>query len=218
MAAVLLRATRLAKAYPGPPAFRLQVPELALEEGAATLLCGPNGAGKSTLLRAIAGLETVAPDAQFAWRGQPNARPALGKDSAYLHQDPYVFKSTALANVAYASARCRQPQQQAMDSLRWAGLGEYASTPARRLSGGQQRRLALARIHAMPASLLLLDEPTAQLDEQGTASVARLIGDLAAAGRTVLAATHDDRLAARLPAARRLAIEAGMLQAGSSGN
>ncbi len=154
-------------------------------DGGALLLLGANGSGKSTLLRVLAGLKR--PDAgQVAWRGQDaREQPAI---VAYLgHLDAVKPGLTALENLALAA---RVGQGSAASALEAVGLLALADLPARLLSAGQKRRLALARLVVSRAGLWLLDEPTLGLD---TASVERLGVLLAAhraAGGVVVTATH----------------------------
>ncbi len=154
-------------------------------DGGALLLLGANGSGKSTLLRVLAGLKR--PDAgQVAWRGQDaREQPAV---VAYLgHLDAVKPGLTALENLALAA---RVGRGSAASALEAVGLSALADLPARLLSAGQKRRLALARLVVSRAGLWLLDEPTLGLD---TASVERLGALLAAhraAGGVVVTATH----------------------------
>ncbi len=154
-------------------------------DGGALLLLGANGSGKSTLLRVLAGLKR--PDAgQVAWRGQDaREQPAV---VAYLgHLDAVKPGLTALENLALAA---RVGRGSAASALEAVDLSALADLPARLLSAGQKRRLALARLVVSRAGLWLLDEPTLGLD---TASVERLGVLLAAhraAGGVVVTATH----------------------------
>jgi heme exporter protein A len=171
---------------------------LTVAEGEALLLLGPNGSGKSTLLRLLAGLKR--PDAgELLWDGvDAMADPAAHAGRvAYLgHLDGIKAGLTVAENLAFAAAgRAVTPALAAL------GLDGLAELPARMLSAGQRRRLALARLPLSPAPLWLLDEPTLGLD---TASLDRLGALLAvhrAAGGMVVAATHLDL---PLPGARLL--------------
>ena len=159
-----------------------------------TLVLGPNGAGKSTLLRLIHGL--LRPSAgQLRW---PRAL-----TQAMVFQRPVMLRTTALANVmyglrlkGYAATECRQ---RAEASLARVGLASLAARPARLLSGGEQQRVALARVWALEPELLILDEPTASLDPASSREVERIIGDIAASGARILMTTHN------LGQARRIA-------------
>lgn len=159
------------------------------QPGAALLLVGPNGAGKSTLLRLLAGL--LAPAAGIlTWDGADTLDDlaAHGGRVAYLgHQDAIKPGLTARENLAFAASAGGGDPHAALGAV---GLADLADLPARLLSAGQRRRLALARVSLARAPLWLLDEPSLGLD---TAAVARLGGVLAAhraTGGIVLAATH----------------------------
>jgi heme exporter protein A len=157
--------------------------------GGALLLAGPNGAGKSTLLRLLAGLLPPAAG-RLLWDGA-DALADLAAHTpriAFLgHRDAVKPGLTVAENMRFAA---RLGGFDADAALAAMALADLAALPARMLSAGQSRRLALARIVLSPAPLWLLDEPTLGLD---TASVARLGTLLAAhrdAGGMVVAATH----------------------------
>ena len=160
-----------------------------LEPGGALLLVGANGAGKSSLLRLLAGL--LRPEAgQLLWDGADALadRAAHAARLRYLsHQDALKPALTARENLLFFAGLWGGDVDAALEAL---SLAPLAALPARVLSSGQKRRLALARLALGAAPLWLLDEPTVGLD---AASVERLGGLLArhrAAGGMVLAATH----------------------------
>jgi len=157
----------------------------AVPDGGALLLLGANGSGKSTLLRVLAGLKR--PDAgQIAWRGQDlREQPA---PAAYLgHLDAVKPGLTARENLALAARIGRGDATQALAALELSAL---ADLPARLLSAGQKRRLALARLLVSRAGLWLLDEPTLGLDADSVARLGALMAAHRAAGGVVVAATH----------------------------
>jgi len=121
--------------------------------------------------------------------------------SAFLFQKPVMLRRTAAANIAFALAAARRPADRASVArqLDRVGLGAVAERPARRLSGGEQQRLALARALAREPEILFLDEPTASLDPQAAKVVEDLIHQVVAEGVTVVMSTHD------LGQARRIA-------------
>ncbi len=172
--------------------------DLAVPEGGALLLLGPNGAGKSTLLRALAGLKrldagTITFDGTTDYAGQ----------AAYLgHQDAIKPGLTTLENLAFAAAISGADRQGALDAL---GLRALADLPARMLSAGQKRRLALARLAVGAHKLWLLDEPTVGLDDASLHRLAALLATHRATGGVVVAATH---LALPLPGATELRLGA----------
>jgi tungstate transport system ATP-binding protein len=164
---------------------------LQLSPGAPTVLLGPNGSGKSTLLRVAMGL--IAPTSgRITWGG----RATPGERLAMVFQRPVMLRRTAAANIAYALGR-RDDARKA-ELLTQVGLAALADRPARKLSGGEQQRLALARALARDPEVLFLDEPTASLDPAATKSVEDIIRGVAASGVKIVMATHDIGQARRL--------------------
>jgi tungstate transport system ATP-binding protein len=164
---------------------------LTLTAGAPTLVVGPNGAGKTTLLRVCAGL--VAPSAgRITWGGRSNT-PSTRR--AIVFQRPVMLRRSVAANVAYALAQAgvsRHRRAARIDELlQRVGMAELLPRAARRLSGGEQQRLALARALARDPELLLLDEPTASLDPAAARSVEEIILTAAQSGIKIVMASHD---------------------------
>jgi heme exporter protein A len=162
---------------------------LNVPAGGALVLAGPNGSGKSTLLRLLAGL--VRPAAgRLLWEGADAFADLVGhgRRVAYLgHQDAVKPGLTVTENLRFAASISGRPIATALAAV---GLETLAELPARMLSAGQKRRLALSRLLLSTAPLWLLDEPTLGLD---TASIDRFGGLLARhreRGGMVVAATH----------------------------
>lgn len=188
----LLEARGLAHAYDRRGTV-LDIPALALPAGEIALLIGDNGAGKSTLLRILAGIIAPTRCEFFQFAGADKARPPA---AVYLHQTPYLFSTSVRANVQYGLRRCRLPLQQAEDAMQWAGIHHAATLPATQLSGGEQRRVALARIRALRPQLYLLDEPLTHLDGDGTQRIRDLIAQLREEGATAIISAHRSDLPA----------------------
>ncbi|WP_347881840.1 heme ABC exporter ATP-binding protein CcmA, partial [Mitsuaria sp. GD03876] len=156
-----------------------------LRAGQALALRGPNGSGKSSLLRQLAGLLPVE-------RGLIDGLDRAA-DVAYLaHQNGLGLDLSARENLALSArvaGRRAEPAaiQAAIDD---AGLGRLAATPVRRLSQGQRRRLALARVRLSGRPLWLLDEPTAALDADGERAFASQLARHLEAGGLAVVATH----------------------------
>jgi tungstate transport system ATP-binding protein len=181
---------------------------LELAREAITVLIGPNGAGKSTLLRLAMGLLQPT-SGRITWGGRSDVPPTR---RAIMFQRPTMLRRSAAGNIAYALAaagcpRARRPAR-AAELLDLIGLKHLAKRPARRLSGGEQQRLALARALARDPDVLFLDEPTASLDPAATKAIEDLIAGVAARGIKVVMATHD------LGEARRLGREIVLMHRG----
>lgn len=174
---------------------------LTLEAGHGYVLSGANGSGKTTLLRMLAGLESCD-DGRLAFRGEQAAAGALPehwrREIIYVHQQPYLFHSTITQNLEYGlrlrgvdtAERCARAQE----ALAWAGLSERAAVPPHKLSGGEAQRVALARAKLLNPALLLLDEPTANLDGAARRQVLDLVTALCLDDHTVVIASHDPEL------------------------
>lgn len=172
---------------------------LTLEAGARTVIVGPNGAGKSVLLRLCHGL---LPPTSGTIRWNAPELPGAPRRQAMVFQRPMLLRRSAQANVDYALRVAGVPRQRrderARDALRSVGLDALARRSARVLSGGEQQRLALARVWALRPELLFLDEPTASLDPSATQEIERVIVALHAAGTKIVMVTHNLGQARRL--------------------
>jgi tungstate transport system ATP-binding protein len=167
--------------------------------GPPTAIVGPNGAGKSTLLRLAMGL--IAPSAgSISWGGRAQADMDR---RAIVFQRPVMLRRTVHGNVAFALAGRGLARAEREDRiariLEQTALAPLAWRPARRLSGGEQQRLALARALVRAPDILFLDEPANNLDPAAMKSVEAIIREAAASGVKVVLVTHD------LGQARRLA-------------
>ena len=166
----------------------------ALEPGSAMQLEGPNGSGKTTLLRAVCGLAPIEAGHVY-W--DDRERDARDEDFlaalTWIGDAPGVKRDlTPRENVAMQRALGTAPPRLAdAAALARVGLAEHADTPLRRLSAGQLRRTALARLAAAPTPLWVLDEPLTALDAAGRALVEQLIGEHLARGGLCLISTHQ---------------------------
>jgi ABC-type Fe3+/spermidine/putrescine transport system ATPase subunit len=180
--------------------FELRVDELALSSGEVLAVLGPNGAGKSTLLRALAGLEQPA-------AGRIDRR--LDGPVTMVFQRPIVFAGSVEHNLRAALLGLRLPRGEASErsreSLERFGVARFAKRRAATLSGGETRRLALARAFALRPAVLLLDEPFDDLDAAGQESLSLdMRRAIVETGVAVAVVTHDLRRALLL--ADRIAI------------
>ncbi|ACL58533.1 ATP-binding cassette domain-containing protein [Methylobacterium nodulans] len=170
---------------------------LRIEEPGITAIIGPNGAGKSVLLRLLDGLLAPSQGRIRIGRGEGGA-----VRRAFVFQRPGLIRASAARNVRLALGPAGLPRaEQAARiaaALALVGLADRAGDPATKLSGGEQQRLALARAWAVAPDLLLLDEPTANLDPAATEAVERVIAAMARAGTKVLLVSHHLGQVARL--------------------
>jgi tungstate transport system ATP-binding protein len=171
----------------------------SLHPGLCTIILGPNGAGKSLLLRLCHGLLKPSRGA-ITWGGQTPAR--AHRWVSMVFQKPVLLRRSAAANIDYALAIKGIPRksrkQQVKEALARAGLEHIANRPARVLSGGEQQRLAIARAQAGQPQVLLLDEPTSNLDPTATYTIEVLIQRIRASGTRIIMTTHDLNQARRL--------------------
>jgi tungstate transport system ATP-binding protein len=181
---------------------------LEIEVGSPTVLIGPNGSGKTTLLRIAMGLE-IPSQGRITWAGAEMS-PAVSR--AFVFQRPAMLRRSVDGNLRYALRAAHIPKTRRDGLLTelktLVGLDGLGDRPARRLSGGEQQRLALARALARAPAILLLDEPTASLDPASTKAIEDVICAIAASGIKIVMSTHD------LGQARRLAGEIVLLHRG----
>jgi len=193
--------------------MRLVVGELSCARGARTLfqhlsfvlspgealrISGPNGAGKTSLLRIMAGLLPAAAGST-ALEG---AEGLVGEAAHFLgHHDAVKPTLTVAENLEFWRAVLGGGGVAVEAALTALGLGDLGGLPARVLSAGQRRRLALARLLVAPRPLWLLDEPAANLDAAGQETLTRLIGDHLSSGGIAAIAAHG---APEFPAAREI--------------
>ncbi|MGA2640991.1 MAG: ATP-binding cassette domain-containing protein [Spirochaetia bacterium] len=180
------------------------VESLDIEEGEVTVLVGENGSGKTTLLRLLNGLIAPAKGC-IEFRGKSVGAEGLAdvrRDTVLVHQSPLLFRGTVGLNVGYGlrirGMRRAEAAAVASASLRRVGLPGFERRRASALSGGEKQRVALARALALSPRVLLLDEPTANVDEQSRRELEAIIRDVSASGTTVIMSTHNRELAYRL--------------------
>jgi tungstate transport system ATP-binding protein len=165
---------------------------LTLERGPRTVILGPNGAGKSVLLRLCHGLLRPS-SGSVKWSSQEI--PGGPRRQAMVFQRPVMLRRSALRNVTYALGLAGLPRKErdvrAREALAKVGLDRVAGSPARVLSGGEQQRLALARVWALHPEILFLDEPTASLDPAATGEVESVVNALHHAGTKIVLVTHN---------------------------
>jgi len=200
----LVRLTGIEKRYGARVA--LQFDELEIYSSRLYLLTGPNGSGKSTLLNVAALLlrpergEVLFAGEAVGW-GTRQLQ-SLRRHVTLVHQSPYLFAGTVAANVGFGLRARHTPSAEARAAIARAlelvSLAGFDLRNIRQLSGGEARRVALARALVLEPQLLLLDEPLANLDEASAAIMERLVTHLPAQGTSVVMSTHDRDQAARL--------------------
>lgn len=159
--------------------------------GEALLVRGPNGAGKSSLLMALAGL--LDPEAGRIAHARPDPEAPGHAHIHYVAQTPAIKSGLSVhENLRFWADVFGAKGADIASALSRAGLGGLDGIDAGLLSTGQTRRLALARLVAVPRSLWLLDEPTNALDASGAAWVADLVSAHLAGGGMAVIATHLD--------------------------
>ena len=170
---------------------------LSLYAGKCFLLTGANGTGKTTLLRICAGLEkpdSCLVDIGMGCASWKHYRPILQAQIVYLHQQPYMFDGSVIRNLAYALPRQLDKTERAQRidmALHWAGLEAIAHNYAKTLSGGERQRVALARAWLRSPKIMLLDEPSNNLDEEAKQRTLALLISLKAQGIALLIASHE---------------------------
>jgi tungstate transport system ATP-binding protein len=191
----------------------LEIENLEVREGEILALVGPSGAGKSTLLRLLNFLESPAAG-RILYRdraAQGSATPLeVRRQVTSVFQRPVLQRASVWSNVAYGlRLRGLHADGQVGTILRQVGLAELARAPARLLSGGEMQRVALARALVIRPRVLLLDEPTANLDPYNVGLIEQIIQlENAERGTTVVLVTHN------VFQAHRLAHRTGLLLAG----
>jgi heme exporter protein A len=168
---------------------------LTLRPGELLHVSGPNGTGKTTLLRVVCGL--LRPEqGQVSWLGQSitAVRGEYQAALAYASHEPALKGDlTALENLHFAvGLKRRSTAAELRASLERTGVAACADLPARVLSAGQRRRVAMARVLAMSASLWLLDEPFTNLDAAGTHLISELLQSHIERGGLALVVAHHD--------------------------
>ena len=185
--------------------------DLGVERGEVFVTIGPTGSGKTTLLRLIGLLERPTSGNIYFDGHQVNnserQRLEIRRRLAMVSQKPAVFNASVFDNVAYGLKIRKESgaglRYKVMNTLDIVGLSGYERRNARTLSGGETQRVALARAMVIEPELLLLDEPTANLDPVSTSHIEKLVSDvIKKSDMTVLMSTHDmfqgQRLAHRM--------------------
>jgi len=191
---------------------------LTAMRGEVLALIGPTGSGKTTLLRLVNLLETpslgrILIEGRDVTSLSERDKLPVRRRMAMVFQKPVMFKAKVAENVTFGlKMRGRDDRGKVMDALAAVGLSGYENRDANTLSGGEMQRIALARALILEPELLLLDEPTANLDPKSAAAIDGLLQELAGKKTTVILATHNMRECLNL-AGKVAVLQAGRLTA-----
>lgn len=174
----------------------IDVPALTLRPTGTTVVMGPNGAGKSLLLRLMHGL--IPPSSGEILVGGKPLSPEQCKAQALVFQKPVLLRRSVAANIDFVLKARGKDRGRCRELLDRVDLGSLADRPARRLSGGEQQRLAIARALATEPDTLFLDEPTASLDPESVQAIEDIVAAAARDGVRIVFVTHDVQQARRL--------------------
>jgi ABC-2 type transport system ATP-binding protein len=186
----MIETTNLTKHYGDVKAVRGL--DLEVEAGSIHGFVGPNGAGKSTTMQMLVGAVTpTVGDANIG--GDPAGSLAARGKIGYAPQDPSFYESMTARS--YLRYMCRVSDagdvgDRVVELLSWLDLADAADQPIEGYSGGMRRRLGLAQALVHDPELLILDEPTAELDPEGRASIIEALENLTDDGKTVFVSSH----------------------------
>ena len=201
-----IRAEKVSKEYlrktrTGNVFYAVEKADLELEPGKLTVLTGRSGSGKSTLLNMMAGLLQPTEGQVFLgdtdlYRLDDKALSKLrSKEIGVIPQgQTALYALTVLENVLLSWTLYpdgADHEAEAMELLEKVGIGHLASSMASELSGGEMRRMAIARAMIRKPSVILADEPTGDLDDENTQEVLKLLKETAGQGTAVLLVTHE---------------------------
>lgn len=171
---------------------------LSVPDGVFAVIHGKSGAGKTTLLNIIGGLEEVEAG-QVLVKGVDITR-RRNKKQYYRHIVGFLFQNFALIdgktvkqNLEMVSPAFRT-EISIKDALEKVGLSDYEDKRVYTLSGGEQQRVALARLMIKKCDLILADEPTGSLDPENTKVVMDILSDMNKTGKTVIIVTHNEEI------------------------
>ncbi len=216
---------------------------LSLSRGNISVLMGPSGSGKTTLLKVINLLENPSSgDAIHQFEessNEENPDPlSLRRRMGFVFQEPALFDSSVGGNVAYGmmtrngflnhfwgktqkiipflGSNHDEVEEKVSKALRRVGLAEFQDRSVRSLSAGEHRRVSLARSLVTEPELLLLDEPTGNLDPRNTAVVEDIIREVQSQNTTIFLASHDMHQAKRIGESVHLLLDGVIVEGGSS--
>lgn len=171
---------------------------LTVSDGEFVVLSGESGSGKTTLLNIIGALEKFD-DGEVYVDGidindAKNHRLYYANTVGFLFQNFVLIEDKTVRQNLSLIRKCNASGTSIEDALRSVGLGEKIDSKVFTLSGGEQQRIALARLMIKKCSLILADEPTGSLDKKNAERVLNILEDLNKQGKTVIIVTHDDEI------------------------
>jgi energy-coupling factor transport system ATP-binding protein len=191
----ILDVTDLSYQYPGAEAGALHNISLSVGRGECICLTGPSGSGKSTLLLAVAGLLDGGVFAGECLTDESATWPSVG--IVFQNADSQILSTTVADEVAFGPGNLGIPPRETDERVRKAldavGLAGFETRNVEDLSAGEKHRLTLASVLSMEPSIILLDEPTAQLDATGKDALRAILKDLKERSYTIIVADHDVR-------------------------
>ncbi|MCJ7445667.1 MAG: ATP-binding cassette domain-containing protein, partial [Methanotrichaceae archaeon] len=179
----------------------------AIDEGRKIALVGPNGAGKSTIMLMFNGILKPT-SGEIRFRGAPlrydskslrEVRRKIG--IVFQNPDDQLFAPTVYQDIAFGPNNLDFPREKVERyvnyALAYVGLSGYEKRPPHHLSGGEKKRVAIAGVLAMEPDVIILDEPTSNLDPASSEEVMEMLDELSYGGKTMIISTHDEELAYR---------------------
>jgi len=218
-----LSVQNLKKSYAGVDV--LDIEELEIEKSRITAIIGTNGAGKSTLLYIIDGL--VRPDAgKVIYNGVEHSASSTydietARTKAHVFQKPLMFNSSVFENIAYGlqvrGLTKSEISLKVLEAAEWTDLTSLLRRKAVTLSGGEASRVSLARALVLKPNLIMMDEPTANLDPRNVLMIEELIARINNEfGITILLVTHNMFQAKRLATSAVLLLDGKIIEQGST--
>jgi cobalt/nickel transport system ATP-binding protein len=202
----MIEARKIQYAYAdGPKALRDI--DLTIKSGEKLALVGPNGAGKSTLMLTFNGILRPT-SGEVLFKGSPikynsSALREIRRKVGMVFQNPddQIFAPTVYQDVAFGPVNLGFPKEKVDRyvgyALSYVGLSGYERRPPHHLSGGEKKRVAIAGVLAMEPEVMILDEPTSNLDPATAEEMMEMLDELNCGGKTIIISTHDVELAYR---------------------
>ena len=221
---IILETRSLSYSYADGTVALLDV-SISLEAGKKVALVGPNGAGKSTLMLMFNGILRPS-EGEVLFRGQPMSYDAASLRSirravgmVFQNSDDQLFAPTVYQDVAFGPTNLGYAADKVKRyvgfALQYVGLFGYERRPPHHLSGGEKKRVAIAGILAMEPEVMILDEPTSNLDPASSEEIMEMLDELNLGGKTLIISTHDVELAYRWADEVILMKEGGVVRRGT---